>query len=156
MQIETPLGPLSLAASSAGLARVALPGPKAAGPAGDTGAAARRHLDGAARALAAYFAGEREDFDDLALDLAGSPFERAVWDALREIPFGETRSYGEIAERVGQPGAARAVGVANHRNPVAVIVPCHRVIGADGGLVGYGGGLDRKRWLLKHEGALLV
>jgi methylated-DNA-[protein]-cysteine S-methyltransferase len=100
--------------------------------------------------LAEYFAGERTAFD-VALALSGGAFERRVWSALREIPYGETVSYGEIARRIGEPQAARAVGVANGRNPVAVIVPCHRVIGADGSLVGYGGGLERKRLLLELE-----
>jgi methylated-DNA-[protein]-cysteine S-methyltransferase len=97
-----------------------------------------------------YFAGERAKFD-IALTLRGNAFERRVWHALQEIPYGETASYGEIARRVGHPAAARAVGVANARNPIAVIVPCHRVIGADGRLTGYGGGLERKRLLLDLE-----
>jgi methylated-DNA-[protein]-cysteine S-methyltransferase len=100
--------------------------------------------------LDAYFAGERTDFD-LELSLAGSQFQRKVWQALLTIPYGETRSYGEIAEQIGASGAARAVGLANGRNPIAIIVPCHRVIGASGSLVGYGGGLDRKRSLLELE-----
>jgi len=102
--------------------------------------------------LQAYFAGEREDFD-MPLGLHGTPFQRRVWAALQEIPYGETISYGELARWVGSPGASRAVGSANGRNPVAIVVPCHRVIAADGGLGGYGGGLDRKTWLLEHEGA---
>src|ERR671937_2578160 len=97
-----------------------------------------------------YFAGERRDFD-LPLDLRGTPFQRRVWNALLTIPYGETRSYGEIAEQIGAPGAARAVGLANGHNPIAIIVPCHRVIGASGSLTGYGGGLDRKRSLLALE-----
>jgi methylated-DNA-[protein]-cysteine S-methyltransferase len=101
--------------------------------------------------LREYFAGERTNFDDLPLTLDGGQFERRVWLALQEIPYGETASYGEIARHVGQPGAARAVGLANGRNPIAVIVPCHRVIGANGTLVGYGGGLERKRLLLELE-----
>lgn len=100
--------------------------------------------------LASYFAGELTDFD-LELDMRGSDFQRRVWDALRTIPFGETRSYGQIAAQIGAPGAARAVGLANGHNPIAVIVPCHRVIGASGRLTGYGGGLDRKRSLLALE-----
>jgi methylated-DNA-[protein]-cysteine S-methyltransferase len=97
-----------------------------------------------------YFAGERTTFD-VQLAPAGAPFELEVWRALQSIPYGETVSYGEIARRVGQPAAARAVGTANGRNPIAVIVPCHRVIGADGSLTGYGGGLERKRLLLELE-----
>jgi methylated-DNA-[protein]-cysteine S-methyltransferase len=100
--------------------------------------------------LAGYFAGERTTFE-LPLRLDGSPFQRQVWNALREIPYGTTTSYGEIARRVGRPGAARAVGLANGQNPIAVIVPCHRVIGADGSLTGYGGGLERKQLLLGLE-----
>jgi methylated-DNA-[protein]-cysteine S-methyltransferase len=100
--------------------------------------------------LEEYFAGERTTFD-IPLAPEGAPFELDVWRALEEIPYGETVSYGEIARRVGQPTAARAVGTANGRNPIAVIVPCHRVIGADGSLTGYGGGLERKRLLLELE-----
>ena len=102
------------------------------------------------RQLSEYFEGRRDTFD-VPLVMDGSPFERSVWRALQEIPYGETVSYGEIARRVGQPSAARAVGLANGRNPIAVIVPCHRVIGADGTLTGYGGGLERKRVLLELE-----
>ena len=100
--------------------------------------------------LEEYFAGARTSFD-IPLAAEGAPFEREVWHALEAIPYGETVSYGEIARRVGQPTAARAVGTANGRNPIAVIVPCHRVIGANGSLTGYGGGLERKRLLLELE-----
>jgi methylated-DNA-[protein]-cysteine S-methyltransferase len=107
----------------------------------------------AARAqLAEYFAGERREFD-LPLHPAGTPFQQQVWAALREIPYGETAGYGELAARLGRPGAARAVGLANGRNPISIVVPCHRVIGAAGALTGYGGGLDRKRYLLELERA---
>lgn len=104
--------------------------------------------------LREYFAGARRSFDT-ELALVGNPFELRVWDALRQIPYGETVSYGSIAAGIGQPNAARAVGLANGRNPVAVIVPCHRVIGADGSLTGYGGGLERKRLLLDLEAGVL-
>ena len=97
-----------------------------------------------------YFAGTRQVFD-LHVRLHGTAFQRQVWDALMEIPFGQTRSYGEQARRIGAPDAPRAVGAANGQNPVSIIVPCHRVIGANGGLTGYGGGLDRKRALLELE-----
>jgi methylated-DNA-[protein]-cysteine S-methyltransferase len=97
-----------------------------------------------------YFAGERREFD-LELGPRGSEFERRVWRALRQIPYGETESYGKLAERIGHPGHARAVGAANGRNPIAVVIPCHRVIGADGSLTGYAGGLERKRLLLDLE-----
>lgn len=100
--------------------------------------------------LAAYFAGELRDFD-LPLAARGTPFQQRVWRALCDIPYGETISYGELARRIGQPAAARAAGLANGRNPISIVVPCHRVIGANGSLTGYGGGLERKRWLLAHE-----
>jgi methylated-DNA-[protein]-cysteine S-methyltransferase len=100
--------------------------------------------------LSQYFAGERHHFE-VQVARAGTPFQRRVWDALEEIPYGETTTYGELAYRLGRPAASRAVGLANGRNPIAVIVPCHRVIGSDGGLTGYGGGLERKRFLLELE-----
>jgi methylated-DNA-[protein]-cysteine S-methyltransferase len=100
--------------------------------------------------LEEYFAGQRTTFE-LELAMAGTAFQRRVWAALREIPYGETTSYGELARRLGTPDAARAVGLANGRNPISVIVPCHRVIGADGSLTGFGGGLERKRLLLDLE-----
>jgi len=105
--------------------------------------------------LAGYFAGRRTSFD-VPLELEGTPFQREVWQGLLEIGYGETISYGELARRIGRPRAVRAVGLANGRNPIAVIVPCHRVIGADGTLTGYGGGLDRKRLLLDLEARLLA
>ena len=107
------------------------------------------------RQLEEYFAGERTSFD-VKLHMEGGAFQRTVWHALTEIPYGETISYGELARRIGQPDKARAVGTANGANPIAVIVPCHRVIGADGKLVGYGGGLDNKRRLLELESGLLT
>lgn len=100
--------------------------------------------------LAEYFAGERTEFD-LPLEMEGTAFQRTVWSALREIPYGETCSYGEIARNIGSPAAFRAVGLANGHNPISIIVPCHRVIGANGSLTGYGGGLERKRLLLDLE-----
>ncbi len=104
------------------------------------------------RQLEEYFAGQRTEFD-LPLSMHGTPFQRSVWSALCEIGYGQTASYGQVATRLGQPGAARAVGIANARNPISIIVPCHRVIGADGTLTGYGGGLERKRYLLELEQA---
>src|SRR5262249_52747144 len=101
--------------------------------------------------LAAYFAKELREFD-VPLAPAGTEFQKKVWHELRQIPHGETISYGELACRIKQPAASRAVGRANGQNPISIIVPCHRVIGANGTLTGYGGGLDRKRWLLQHEG----
>jgi methylated-DNA-[protein]-cysteine S-methyltransferase len=105
--------------------------------------------------LSEYFEGRREDFD-LPLDLNGTEFQRQVWTELTAIPFGQTVSYGDLARSIGKPSAVRAVGAANGDNPISIIVPCHRVIGSDGGLTGYGGGLERKEWLLKHEGGLLL
>lgn len=105
------------------------------------------------RQLDEYFEGRRTTFD-VKFELDGSAFQRQVWQALTGIPYGETISYGELARRVGRTGAARAVGAANGRNPVSIIVPCHRVIGADGTLTGYGWGNDRKAWLLRLEGAV--
>ena len=109
-------------------------------------------IDAARRQVTEYCAGERTEFD-LELAPSGTDFQRAVWDALLQIPYGETRSYGEIARAIGQPQAARGVGAANGANPIGLIVPCHRVIGADGSLTGYGGGLPLKRALLAHEAA---
>lgn len=101
--------------------------------------------------LGRYFEGDIRAFDDLSIDADGTPFQKQVWAALREIPPGETRAYGDIAARIGAPSAVRAVGAANGKNPIALVVPCHRVIGRDGTLTGYAGGLWRKRWLLDHE-----
>ncbi len=103
-------------------------------------------------ALQAYFAGDLDVLDGIEVETAGTPFQRAVWAALRTVPAGRTLSYGALAAQIGKPSAVRAVGLANGSNPVGVVVPCHRVIGANGALTGYGGGLPRKRWLLQHEG----
>jgi methylated-DNA-[protein]-cysteine S-methyltransferase len=114
----------------------------------------RAGVSDAHRALQAYFAGDIAAIAGLAARPQGTEFQRRVWAALRKIPAGATASYGEIAAEIGQKGAARAVGIANNRNAIAIVIPCHRVIGANGALVGYGGGLDRKLWLLRHEGAI--
>ena len=106
---------------------------------------------GLTAAVTAYFEGDLNALDGLPVQADGTPFQKAVWAALREIPCGATRSYGEIAHRIGNPAAVRAVGMANGANPVGIVVPCHRVIGANGTLTGYGGGIERKRWLLAHE-----
>ena len=107
---------------------------------------------GLSAALAAYFAGDLAAIEKLAIaESTGTPFQRAVWRALRSIPCGESRSYGDIARAIGRPSAVRAVGMANGSNPICIVVPCHRVIGSNGKLVGYGGGVERKRWLLSHE-----
>ena len=107
--------------------------------------------DAVRQAVADYFAGDLTGLDGLAVATGGTDFQRAVWSALRDIPFGQTRTYGQLAAAIGKPRAVRAVGLANGQNPVAVIVPCHRVIGANGALTGFAGGLERKRWLLNHE-----
>jgi O-6-methylguanine DNA methyltransferase len=160
--IPTPLGDMLALASDSGLCALEFTGPRKR----LTRLDARMQrwfppheiVDGdaapiaAARAwLAAYFAGEIADADGPSLDMRGADFEKRVWAALRAIPPGETTSYGAIARALGDTGASRAVGAANGANPIAIIVPCHRVVGASGSLVGYGGGLDRKKWLLDHE-----
>ena len=99
----------------------------------------------------AYFAGDLTSIDAIAVRTEGTPFQKMVWDELRNIPAGSTLSYGALAKRLGKPGASRAVGLANGSNPIAIVVPCHRVIGSNGALTGYGGGMERKRWLLEHE-----
>jgi len=108
-------------------------------------------LSATVRQLNEYFEGTRREFD-LPLRLQGTTFQTRVWRELTEIPYGETWSYGQLARRIDKPSASRAVGLANGRNPISILVPCHRVIGADGSLTGYGGGIERKRWLLVHEG----
>lgn len=107
-------------------------------------------------AVRAYFSGDLSAFDGVEVRTGGTDFQRSVWKALRDIPAGETRSYGQLAAAIGAPKAVRAVGLANGANPVGVIVPCHRVIGSSGKLTGYAGGLERKRWLLAHEGGALL
>ena len=109
---------------------------------------------GLTRVLRAYFKGDIEAIDKLPVETAGTPFQTSIWRALRKIRRGTTISYAELAKRVGRPGAVRAAGLANGRNPISIVVPCHRVIGSNGSLTGYGGGLPRKKWLLEHEGAL--
>jgi methylated-DNA-[protein]-cysteine S-methyltransferase len=114
-----------------------------------------RALKLARQQLEAFFAGELQAFD-LTLCMAGTPFQKQVWQGLLTIPYGTTISYAQLAARIGRPGASRAVGAANGRNPIGIIVPCHRVIGADGTLTGYGGGLDRKEWLISHEASVVA
>jgi len=106
---------------------------------------------GTTSCLSAYFRGDYAALDDIAVDPSGTDFQQRVWHALRLIPVGETVSYGQLAARLGKPTASRAVGLANSKNPIGIVIPCHRVIGADGTLTGYAGGLERKRWLLSHE-----
>jgi methylated-DNA-[protein]-cysteine S-methyltransferase len=150
-KIDSPLGPLLLMADDEGLSGVYMT-PHAHGPDGPSAAWVedRIRFDDAELQLDEYFAGKRTQFD-LPLHPSGTPFQIEVWEALKAIPYGEVRSYGDIAEQIGRPGASRAVGLANGRNPISVIVPCHRVIGASGSLTGYGGGLERKRLLLDLE-----
>jgi methylated-DNA-[protein]-cysteine S-methyltransferase len=147
--IDSPVGPLTLAGANGRLRHLRMvdqtyePSRQGWETEDDAFADAVAQLD-------AYFAGDLLEFD-LDLDLIGTDFQRRVWSQLLAIPYGETRTYGEIAQHIGSPGASRAVGLANGHNPVGIIVPCHRVIGANGSLTGYGGGLDRKKKLLDME-----
>lgn len=147
--IDSPIGPLTLAGHDGLLTNLRM-----VDQTYEPGRAGWSHnptaFDHVVEQLCAYFAGELSDFD-VEVDLRGTGFQQRVWKALTTIPYGETRSYGYIAEQIGAPGSARAVGLANGHNPVAIIVPCHRVIGANGSLTGYGGGLGRKRTLLNLE-----
>jgi methylated-DNA-[protein]-cysteine S-methyltransferase len=152
---ETPLGPLRLYFTDRGLATLEFAGDGSVSLLADD--TLPNHLmpliEAVRREVSAYFTGVATDFASLTLDLHGTPFQLRVWQELRRIPWGQTISYGELARRVGSPKASRAVGQANAVNPIPLIVPCHRVIAADGSLGGYSSGLDRKRWLLRHEGA---
>jgi len=150
--VESPLGALLIIADDAGITGLWLPTGKNARQPGPGWARDDAAFDDARTQLAEYFAGTRTEFD-LPLKPVGSEFQLRCWAALSEIPFGRTASYGEQAARIGRPTASRAVGLANGQNPISIIVPCHRVVGADGSLTGYGGGLDAKRWLLSHEAA---
>jgi len=144
---RSPVGTLTIEVDDGGLRAIHF-GAKGS-PRPPVSAAEDRHLDATRAALKAYFAGRAPALP--VLDLRGSEFQLAVWRALLEIPWGETQSYGEVAARIGRPGSARAVGGANHENPIAILVPCHRVVAAGGGLGGYSGGFEKKRWLLAHE-----
>jgi methylated-DNA-[protein]-cysteine S-methyltransferase len=150
--MESPVGPLTIVASDAGVRAVLWPTdtPKRV-PLGDVQPVDDHPvLSKAVQQLGEYFAGSRQDFD-LPLDATGTDFQRSAWSALRTIPFGTTVSYGEQAERMGDKRKARAVGAANGRNPISIIVPCHRVVGSNGSLTGFAGGIDTKDWLLTHE-----
>ena len=149
LRYRSPIGALAAEAGDDGLLGLSLADRGA--PRAGVSARARAHLEATEAALDAFFAGRPPALP--ALDLRGSPFQRAVWAALLAIPWGEVRTYGEIAGLLGRPGAARAVGGANHENPIMILVPCHRVVASDGRLGGYGGGLEVKRWLLAHEAA---
>ncbi len=162
--VDSPVGTLTLIATGGALSGLFMADQRRRPPASALGEVDPRHRPPAAALgegepppfpavidqLGAYFAGERTDFD-LPLAAVGTPFQRAVWAALRRIPYGETVSYGQIARHIGRPGASRAVGLANGANPIGIIVPCHRVVGANGSLTGYGSGLERKRSLLELE-----
>ena len=148
--VDSPIGPLWLVAEDGVLCRLSMQDQRHAPDTDDLGIRDDDALADVREQLDAYFAGDLRDVE-VPLHLDGTPFQQRVWASLREIPYGETISYGELAAHVGAPGASRAVGLANGRNPVAIIVPCHRVIAADGTLGGYGGGLERKRWLLDLE-----
>ncbi|GGP34254.1 methylated-DNA--protein-cysteine methyltransferase [Saccharothrix coeruleofusca] len=151
--VDSPVGPLTLVATDGALSGLYMTDQRYRPDDATFGEPDAEPFGEAVAQLAEYFAGERTSFD-LPLSLRGTPFQRTVWSALREIPYGETVSYGELARSMGRPTAARAVGLANGRNPIGIIVPCHRVIGSTGGLTGYGGGLDRKRHLLDFERSL--
>ncbi|MFD9855168.1 methylated-DNA--[protein]-cysteine S-methyltransferase [[Kitasatospora] papulosa] len=148
--VDSPYGALTLVATDGVLSGLYMTAQRHRPPEETFGVPDARPFTETVRQLDAYFAGELTEFD-LPLSLAGTPFQRSVWAELVRIPYGETRSYGELAENLGKPGASRAVGLANGRNPVGIIVPCHRVVGASGSLTGYGGGLDRKQRLLAFE-----
>ncbi|MFD3994595.1 methylated-DNA--[protein]-cysteine S-methyltransferase [Streptomyces sp. NPDC058548] len=148
--VDSPYDPLTLVAVDGVLSRVHMTGQRHRPPEETFGEPDPRPFGEAIRQLDAYFAGELTEFD-LPLNLIGTPFQLRVWEGLLRIPYGETRTYGELAGELGNPSASRAVGLANGKNPVSIIVPCHRVIGAGGGLTGYGGGLDRKQRLLAFE-----
>lgn len=151
--LDSPVGPLRIIASDLGIRAVLWPSDDAGRvPLPNDISIDESHpiLDRARVQLTEYFAGERRDFE-VALDPEGTDFQQRAWSALRDIPFGETMSYGEQAEAMGDKKKARAVGAANGRNPISIIVPCHRVVGSNGSLTGFAGGVDTKRWLLAHE-----
>lgn len=153
--IDSPIGELLLTGNGNAITGLTMHEHKHAPPVQDHWHSAHDGVLAAAREqLSAYFAGALQTFE-LPLTTQGTEFQQTVWQALLEIPYGRTWSYGQLARRIGKPGAARAVGLANGRNPISIIIPCHRVIGADGSLTGYGGGMGRKQWLLRHEGRSL-
>ena len=153
-RLQTPIGQLRLVANQEGLVAVLFPVDPQELPVLQGTAPARAHLSEAGTALEEYFAGRRTSFDGLKLSANGTEFQRQVWGALSRIPFGETATYAGMARRIGRPSAVRAVGLANGQNPLPIIVPCHRVIGSNGALTGFAGGIPAKKWLLEFEGAL--
>jgi methylated-DNA-[protein]-cysteine S-methyltransferase len=148
--VASPIGPLTLIARDGVLTNVSMHEQRHVSPPPVDAITDDAWFKDVAEQLDAYFAGELSTFD-LEMNLLGTLFQQRVWSQLCDIPYGETISYGELARRVGNANASRAVGLANGRNPIALIVPCHRVIGANGSLTGYGGGIERKTWLLDHE-----
>jgi methylated-DNA-[protein]-cysteine S-methyltransferase len=148
--IDSPVGELTVVAEDGALLGLYYPGHKRRPAEGTFGEYTDEGFEDVRAQLGEYFAGTRRTFD-LPLAPRGTEFDRSVWQLLTEIPFGETRTYGDLAKRLGDPGLAQAVGAANGRNPISIIVPCHRVVGANGNLTGYAGGLDRKRNLLELE-----
>jgi methylated-DNA-[protein]-cysteine S-methyltransferase len=152
--LKSPIGELRLAASEEGLVAVVFPNEKKKRIFAEAkgSPAAQAHLEAGLAALREYFAGKRKDFKDIKLAPEGTAFQKSVWKALQKIPFGATKSYADIARAIGNPKAMRAVGLANGKNPIPIIVPCHRVIGANGSLTGFGGGIPTKKALLEHEG----
>lgn len=159
--VETPIGPLTLAARSGRICLLHFGADQASARAslarwyGELAVTTVPDPAGAATVLEHYFAGELDALDTVDVEMNGTPFQKRVWAALREVKAGTTASYSQVAAAVGSPAAVRAVGAANGANPVAVVVPCHRIIGANGSLTGYGGGMERKQWLLRHEGGRL-
>jgi methylated-DNA-[protein]-cysteine S-methyltransferase len=148
--LQVPIGRLLLAANERGVCCIEFPRADQGARIGADWRRGRTRLGDAIAQLEAWFAGEIQAFD-FALAAEGTPFRKAVWSELVRIPYGETISYGELARRIGDPSASRAVGAANGANPLPIVVPCHRVIGANGKLTGFGGGLPTKQWLLEHE-----
>ncbi|MFD3312227.1 methylated-DNA--[protein]-cysteine S-methyltransferase [Streptomyces sp. NPDC058694] len=148
--IDSPYGPLTLVATDGVLSGLYMTDQRHRPPEETFGDPDDTPFTGTIDELRAYFAGELKEFT-VQLHLDGTPFQRSVWEQLQRIPYGETRSYGELADALGNPNASRAVGLANGKNPLGIIVPCHRVVGANGNLTGYGGGLERKRQLLDFE-----
>jgi methylated-DNA-[protein]-cysteine S-methyltransferase len=149
-QLDSPIGQLLLVGDELGLRSLYMVDHKHQSPLADSSERNDSAFRPVREQLEAYFAGKLQKFE-VALAGEGSAFQKRVWQALLDIPFGETESYGQLARRIGNAKASRAVGLANGRNPISIIVPCHRVIGANGSLTGYGGGVERKKWLLEHE-----
>lgn len=148
--VDSPVGPLTLVADDGALCGLYMDLQRHRPPQEVFGEPDPSPFGEVVAQLAAYFAGDLKEFD-LPMAMAGTPFQRSVWAGLLEIPYGETTSYGELAQRLGNPNASRAVGLANGKNPIGIIVPCHRVVGSTGSLTGYGGGIERKRQLLAFE-----